>query len=82
MKIQVKRVRRARYYEPNVLDQRFRNGSIPNLPKIGEPMVIQFDRLGYGSWHTTPVVERRATKTLLVFKTKNSTYHIKLGWKN
>lgn len=80
MKIRVKRIKRGKYYESNLLDVQFRNGTIPHIPKIGESMVVQFDRLGWGSWHTTPVVSREATKTVVVLKTKNSTYHLKYGW--
>lgn len=81
MRIRIKRTKRAEAYNHNRLDLMFVNGNIEAIPMVGERLKVTMDRLGYGTWHTTPVTEVYSTKTTIVLKTQNSTYHVKLGWK-
>ena len=80
MQIRIKRVICVKGYGCGCLGGGFVNGSIARLPREGESMTVQFDRFGWGTWHTSPVVSRTSTKTAIVIKTKNSVYHLKLGW--
>lgn len=79
-RIRIKRVKRSPHFNPTRLDDKFVNATIPRIPVVGESLNVVFDRLGYGSWQTTDVIKRRAGKTVVILQTRNSTYHIKLGW--
>lgn len=81
MKVQIKRVKRGTCYNYDRLDSRFVDGSIFRFPEIGEQLVVQYNRPDLGSWITTPIIEIKAKKAILVIKTKNSIYHLKKGWK-
>lgn len=81
-KIRIKRIKRTAEYEYNRLDTKYVNGIILDFVVVGEPLVIRFDRFGYGTWYTSPIISIKAKKTLVVIKTKNSIYHLKHGWKN
>lgn len=81
MKIQLKRASSVAWAQRSSLDQDFQNGSIVRYPKIGESMVFYFDRMGKGSWHTTPITAVKKKPGIVVLITGNSEYHIKKGWK-
>ena len=81
MKVQVKRVTTGKYFIPARLDKEFINASIECLPLRGETMTIMTDRMDDDVWHTTTVKSVRNINNMIVIKTKNSIYHIKLGWK-
>lgn len=80
-KILIKRVKRSEGYERNRLDAKFVKASVLSFPEIGTSFLLIFDRLGWGNWHTSKVTEVYLQKSVLVVKTRNSTYHIKIGWK-
>lgn len=80
-KIRIKRIKRSADYEYNRLDTKYVNGTIHTFPEKGESLTVMFDKLGWGTWHTSPVTYVAVHKTLITLKTKNSTYHIKTGWK-
>ena len=81
MKVRLKRVKHTPGYNYDRIDIQFMDGSIDNIPNIGKSLFFQYNRPDLGTWITTPIIERTLTKTIVVLKTRNSTYHLKMGWK-
>ena len=63
------------------LDKKFEQGSFIAFPQIGASFKFYFDRIGKGYWMTSPVTKIIWKGYSLSFKTKNSTYELRPGWK-
>lgn len=81
-KVQMKRTKSGPNANFTGLDRKFVNGSIAEMPQKGENVVFYFNRLGKGWWVTTTITKQvRKRKGLIIFKTQNSEYHLRLGWR-
>jgi hypothetical protein len=81
LKVQVRRVVRSKSHLHDRIDDGFVNAAVHTFPEVGEQIQFYFDRLGYGVWCTTPVVRISQTKDGTKIRTRNSVYHLKMGWK-
>lgn len=78
-KIRIKRIKHFNTgYNKHLLDDEFLKGFIMRLPKIGKSLCVD---LGKEYWWTTPVLTIESKRTVIIVRTQNSVYHIKLGWK-
>lgn len=82
IKIQMKRIYSNKDLWTHKIDEKFCAGSVDRLPIPGETIVFHFDRLGKGSWVTTPVQRIEYNGDVMSVITENSEYQIKKGWDN
>ena len=83
MKIQIQRVAVSPHYLAHEIDTRLMEGTIVGGIRRGQPMEIQFARIGEGRWFTTKVVKTESCEDgSRLVHTKNSIYRVIKGWKD
>lgn len=81
MKIQIRRIGHVRdEYNHSMIDTRFMEGTVDAI-RPGIELEIAFNRMGYGTWHTTKVERVEYLEGGMHVYTKNSIYAVKKGWK-
>ena len=82
IKVRIKRVKSHNsYHFDHLLDHEFVNGFMEKLPKKEEGILFYFGKLDKGWWRTTPVQTIFRLKTFTLYRTLNSDYQLKKGWK-
>jgi len=85
IKVRLKRVKRLvpeKYFDSSAMDVGFIKGKIEYMPKKGAGIVFfpGENRFACEWWRTTSVTKIIRHKTLVMYQTLNSQYHIKKGW--
>jgi hypothetical protein len=67
---------------PYGIEERFVDGTIDHMPQLGRDLLFYYDRLGKGWMRTTTIKEIVPGPDLTIFRTENSEYHLKEGWRD
>lgn len=81
MKAHMKRLKSNPAHGKQLFDTEYVNGSFKRFPQVNEGFLFLFDKINKGWWTTTPLKDVRWYHDRITFKTYNSTYVIRRGWK-
>lgn len=73
---------KSKHSFPYGIEERFVDGTLPKRPKLGEQILFYYDKLGKGWIQTSPVKEIIPGPDVTIYRTENSEYHVKEGWKD
>lgn len=81
MKVQLKRVETKHPENPLVVDGEFKHGTCFSLPFRGADFMLYLSQSHTEYIRTSEITDIKWEKAgVILFKTLNSTYHLKQGW--